>query len=167
MSARLWWVGVHGGAGETTLTTLLPGSRATGHVWPLPIGHDEPPPRVILVARTHASGLKAAQDALRDWAAGDLPVKLLGLVLIADAPGRLPKPLRDLAQLVAGGAPKVWRIPWHEPWRRGEPIELPEAPSDLRSLMEELDELVPPPGSRRPHGLRAATPHPTQGVASV
>ena len=98
---------------------------------------------VVLVARTHASGLKAAQEALRDWAAGDLPVKLLGLVLIADAPGRLPKPLRDLAQLVAGGAPTVWRIPWHEPWRRGEPVEPVEAPAAIRSLLEELEELVP------------------------
>lgn len=143
MAARVWWVGVHGGAGETTLATLLPESRATSHVWPLPVVDDGPAPNVVLVARTHASGLKAAQEALRDWAAGDLPVKLLGLVLIADAPGRLPKPLRDLAQLVAGGAPAVWRIPWHEPWRRGEPVEPVEAPAAIRSLLEELEELVP------------------------
>lgn len=167
MTARVWFVGVHGGAGETTLATLFPDSRGTSHVWPLAVAEDGPPPLVVLVARTHASGLKAAQEALRDWAAGDLPVKLLGLVLIADAPGRLPKPLRDLSQLVAGGAPTVWRIPWHEPWRRGEPVELPEAPAALRSLMEELEELAPTPSSRRPHGLRAAPPHPTQGVASV
>ncbi len=167
MAARVWWVGVHGGAGETTLATLFGGSRATSHVWPLPVAGDVAPPCVVLVARTHASGLKAAQEALRDWAAGDLPVKLLGLVLIADAPGRLPKPLRDLAQLVAGGAPTVWRIPWHEPWRRGEPIEPVEAPAAIRSLMAELEELVSTEGPRRPHGLRAASPHPTQGVASV
>ena len=33
-TVRLWWLGVHGGAGETTLAQLLEGSWETGHAWP-------------------------------------------------------------------------------------------------------------------------------------
>ena len=119
-AARVWWVGAHGGAGESTLARLLAGSRASGHAWPVTVPDTrETRPPVVLVARTHASGLRAAQAAATEWAAGLVPVRLLGLVLIADAPGRTPRALRDLAQLVAGGVPTVWRLPWHEPWRLG------------------------------------------------
>ena len=105
--AAVWWVGAHGGAGESTLEELFVGSRAADHGWPLSAA-SLPPARVVLVARTHAHGLRAAQSAIREWAAGDARVLLLGLVLIADAPGRLPHTLRQLADLIAGGVPAVW-----------------------------------------------------------
>ena len=42
----VWWLGAHGGAGESTLEELFSGSRAAGHAWPLAaIG--EPPVRVV------------------------------------------------------------------------------------------------------------------------
>ena len=88
--AAVWWLGAHGGAGESTLEELFSGSRAADHSWPLTAA-ERPPARVVLVARTHARGLRAAQSAIREWAAGDAQVLLLGLVLIADAPGRLPR----------------------------------------------------------------------------
>src|SRR5450755_5063895 len=100
--AGVWWLGAHGGAGETTLEELFTGSRAADHCWPL-TDANVAPARVVLVARTHAHGLRAAQSAVREWAAGDPEVLLLGLALIADAPGRLPHELRQLADLVAGG----------------------------------------------------------------
>ncbi|GAA3612891.1 hypothetical protein GCM10022266_27170 [Agrococcus terreus] len=37
---------------------------------------------------------------------------VLGLVLIADAPGKLPKPLKELVHVVSGGAPRTWHLPW-------------------------------------------------------
>ena len=95
----VWWVGAHGGAGESTLEELFLGSRAADHRWPL-TGENLPAARVVLVARTHAHGLSAAQSAIREWAAGEARVLLLGLVLIADAPGRLPHALRRLADLI-------------------------------------------------------------------
>ena len=66
----VWFVlGVHGGAGESTLEALLPVARAADHTWPI-----SPDPRrlarVMLVARTNHTGLLAAQLALRDWASG-------------------------------------------------------------------------------------------------
>ncbi|UKA73314.1 hypothetical protein LFT49_21165, partial (plasmid) [Arthrobacter sp. FW306-06-A] len=37
-----------------------------------------------------------------------------------DAPGKLPKALRDFAALIGGGAPRLWMLPWVESWRLGD-----------------------------------------------
>ncbi|MEV0801996.1 MULTISPECIES: DUF6668 family protein [unclassified Kribbella] len=141
----LWWVGVHGGAGETTMSLLLPGSRAANHRWPIP-----PPPvptPVVLVARTHGSGLRAAQRAAVEWASGVVQgVAVLGLVLIADAPGRLPRVLDDFADIVGGGVPRVWDIPWIEEWRRGEAPTPENTPDEVFEVLESI------------YALRAANP---------
>jgi hypothetical protein len=140
-AVSVWWLGAHGGAGESTLEELFSGSRAAEHTWPLAaIGHA--PAHVVLVARTHAHGLKAAQRAIRDWAAGDVPVLLLGLVLIADAPRRLPSALRQLADLIAGGVPAVWSLPWIEAWRIGETPGPSNAPKAARRLLEDLQAMI-------------------------
>ena len=145
--AAVWWLGAHGGAGESTLEELFSGSRAAHHSWPLTAAN-LPPARVVLTARTHAHGLKAAQSAIREWAAGDAQVLLLGLVLIADAPGRLPHGLRQLAGLIAGGVPAVWSLPWIEAWRVGEPPAPHNAPKVVRRLLEDLRAVTEPPVMR-------------------
>jgi hypothetical protein len=142
--AAVWWLGAHGGAGESTLEELFRGSRAADHRWPLSPAQVAPA-RVVLTARTHARGLTAAQSAIREWAGADAPVRLLGLVLIADAPGRLPPPLRRLAELVAGGVPAVWWLPWIEAWRVGEPPARHNAPKVVRRLLEDLRAVTEPP----------------------
>lgn len=116
---HLWVYGVHGGAGESLIAALNSNWSATGHRWPDP---GTPQRAVLLVARTSAHGLNAAHDAIADWAAGRVPgtPALAGLVLVADAPGRLPRPLHDLAKLVAGGVDQSWRIGWSEQWRLGD-----------------------------------------------
>jgi hypothetical protein len=76
---------------------------------------------VVLVARTHASGLRAAQAAARQWASGALPtVRLLGLIAVADAPGKRPRALRELLELISGGVPQTWELPWVEALRLGD-----------------------------------------------
>lgn len=146
-TAPLWWVGVHGGAGESTLERLVPGWAGAGRAWPQTIP-SYTTTRVVLVARSHAAGLQAAQKAITQWAAGAVPLtELLGLVILADAPGRLPRPLRDLAHLVAGGAPRTWHLPWVESWRQGEPVDLHTAPREVRRLVADLTALLPPQGS--------------------
>jgi len=135
--AGVWWLGAHGGAGESTLEELFSGSRGAGRCWPLS-ATNVAPARVVLVARTHAHGLTAAQTAIREWAGGGVDVLLLGLVLIADAPGRLPHGLRRLAGLVAGGVPALWSVPWIEAWRVGEPPAPHNAPKIVRRLLEDL-----------------------------
>jgi hypothetical protein len=137
-AVRLWWLGVHGGAGETTLAQLLEGSWETGHAWPQTEANATERPNVILVARTNARGLRAAQLAAIEWASGSVAVHLHGLVLIADAPGRLPKPLKDFALVVAGGVPRVWRLPWVEAWRLGEPVCAETAPRVVAAFLDEL-----------------------------
>lgn len=137
-TVALWWVGAHGGAGESTLEQLLEGSRAMGHAWPRAEAGESELPNVILVARTSAHGLRSAQLAATEWASGEVAVNLHGLVLIADAPGRLPKPLKDFAQVVAGGVPRVWRLPWVEDWRQGEPVSADTAPKRIVAFLDEL-----------------------------
>lgn len=134
--AALWVVGVHGGAGESTLASLSPDWRAAGHVWPHVSGVKA---QVVLVARTNAKGLKAAQTAAIQWASGHAPdIDLLGLVVIHDAPGRLPRELRDLLQVVSGGVPRTWSVPWVEAWRFDGEISANTAPRDVRRVIDEL-----------------------------
>lgn len=135
-AAGLWVVGAHGGSGESTLAALDPTWQSAGHVWPLTAPH---PARCVLVARSNLTGLLAAQVALRQWAqpAARPAVQLIGLVVVADAPGRLPKPLRDLALLVAGAAPAVWHMDWVEAWRT-DPPTLVNCPRAVRDLVTAL-----------------------------
>lgn len=117
VTAGLWVVGVHGGAGESTLADLDPVYRAAGHVWPT--HPDGTGVHVVLAARTTHRGLTAAQNAARQWAAGLVPhVTLHGLILTPDTDRKLPRPLADLAHRVGGGVPRVWTMPWDENTRR-------------------------------------------------
>lgn len=138
-TAALWWVGVHGGAGETTLATVTADTRAADHAWPIPVTPDTSH-RVVLVARTHYAGLIAAQRAATHWATNPASngIELLGLVLIADAPGRLPRPLRELAEVITGGVPRTWQLPWIPAWRLGPVSAAPSLPAEFRALFAEL-----------------------------
>jgi hypothetical protein len=136
-SAAVWWVGVHGGAGESTLERLFSGSHATDHRWPI-ASDAAGVPAVVLVARTDARGLRAVQRAVRARVEHRLPVELLGLVLMADAPGRLPRVLRELAGVVGGTVPRVWSLPWVEAWRAGEIPSPANSPKQAGVLAVEL-----------------------------
>lgn len=130
--ARLWWVGCHGGSGESTLAALLPATAATDHRWPDP-GEGSAP--VVLVARTSLAGLQAAQRAVGQWAGGQAGnVTLLGLLLLADAPGKLPKelrPTRDLLRAGLLGRAELWEVDWVPGWRLGRP----DVPRDLAAVL--------------------------------
>jgi hypothetical protein len=118
-SAALWVAGAHGGSGESRIADLIGGARATGHCWP--VLQDGNRPRVLLVCRADLRGLTAAQSALMQWASGSAPeLDLLGLAVLADAPGKTPKPLRDFTTIVGGGAPRSWTLPWVEAWRHAD-----------------------------------------------
>ena len=134
----VWWVGAHGGAGETTLERLLLGSRAANHAWPVS-PDPERPAHTMLVARTSYAGLLAAQRALQDWGSGSVPAELDGLVLIADAPGKLPKELRALVGLITSIAPgSIWELPWQAEWRLGHPT-LEHASRQTQQLLHHLN----------------------------
>ena len=129
------WYGLHGGAGVTTLLAAVPGGA---DLHSLPSQHGHPAMPVVAVCRSHAGGLRAAQR----WAAwvSDHPaaVNLLGLVVVADAPGRLPRSLESTIRLVTGGYPRVWRIPFVQLWRVGEPPSAANLPTAGRQLRNDL-----------------------------
>ncbi|MDL4772974.1 MULTISPECIES: DUF6668 family protein [Thermomonosporaceae] len=137
----LWLSSCHGGAGTSTLAAFVANSASAGRYWPAPL-----PPgrsRVLLVARSHAAGLQAAQAAVGQWAAGVLPsVQLLGLVVIADAPGKRPKPLSDLVRLIAGGVPRLWELPWVEAFRLGDPPDRAKPPPAYSRLIRDVDGMI-------------------------
>lgn len=130
-------LGAHGGAGVGSLLRagLSELAADAGRVWP--VGG-----RVLVVARTSVGGLEWARDLARQHASGTGGgAELVGLVLLADAPGRLPGRARGLLELTCGAFPRVWRLPWIETWRlaaTGEP--LPGHPA-LLGLLHELRHL--------------------------
>ena len=138
----LWVVGAHGGAGESTLSALISDSRPTEHAWPLTNEDGGHSPRVLLACRSHMSGLKAAQTALREWASGSAPdIELLGLVVVADAPGKLPKPLREFVAILGGGVPRLWRLPWVDAWRLGD-LKTAQAPKEVHKFLTDIGSLL-------------------------
>jgi hypothetical protein len=141
--ATWWWAGCHGGAGVTTLVSATGCGRDSLRHWPvLSSGASS---KVVLVARTHEAGLRAAQAAARQWASGALPaqVELIGLVLTADAPGKLPRQLHDLARLVSGGVPRTWEIRWHSELRLVQPTCVADGlTAEYRNLATSLTSII-------------------------
>lgn len=111
----LWIVGAHGGAGASTWAHLL-GAGDAGTAWPRHVN----PSRsldIVVCCRSTAAGLRAAQDVAIEWASGALPGQLVGLVVGADAPGRLPRELREQLQITSGAFPRYTFVPWQAQWR--------------------------------------------------
>lgn len=128
----------HGGAGVSCL--LRAGLNAAGAVdaggsWPA-VGP------VLLVGRTSTHGLERARDLARQHASGTAGpgTRLLGLVLVADAPGRPPRRLRELTDLVCGAFDRTWQVPWLEEWRLAAAIESLPVHPELDRLRADLRE---------------------------
>lgn len=113
---RFSWLATHGGAGATTLATVY-GGHDCGRNWPGPAD----PPSVLLVARTHASGLESVSRVLEIFRRGAAPrgLDLDAVVLVADAPGRLPRPLAQRARMLESVI-DVYHVPWVPDWRLGD-----------------------------------------------
>ncbi|MEV1077231.1 DUF6668 family protein [Streptomyces sp. NPDC050211] len=130
---RFSWVGTHGGAGVTTLATVY-GGQDCGRDWPGP----DDPQSVLLVARTHATGLASVLHAVEAFRRGEAPagLDLDAIVLVADAPGRLPRPLTQQVKALESVI-DVYRVPWVQSWRLGDLSGTPpRATADLASLTE-------------------------------
>lgn len=143
-SGAAWLAGAHGGAGASTLSALtnLPEVRA-GAGSQAVLFAARTHRRLLVVARTHAYGLTCAQRLLRDAASVHVPVA--GLALVADAPGRLPPELVDLADLLSGAVldGPVWRVRWAPGLRlqpAGAPVSALRAacPAPVLSVLDEI-----------------------------
>ncbi len=140
-----FWLGVHGGAGVSTVAAAGGGFDAE-RLWPAP--ECEATPIVVAVARTHMCGLIAARTVATQFLAGCAPAGtvLLGLVTVADAPGELPAPLAALRWELDDLYAQVWTVPYLPRLRlHGGPVcgvaELDTVVAQIRSAA--LDHLNP------------------------
>ena len=142
-------LGAHGGAGVSSL--LRAGLDQVA------VDADRRWPQtglVLLVARTSVNGLEWARDLARQHASGHAgDVELLGLVLVADAPGRLPARTAGLRDLIGGAFARTWHLPWLEEWRLAATTEPLPAHPDVQHLAAELARTPP-----LPHHLSCTTP---------
>lgn len=150
----VWLVGVHGGAGTTSLAASLSWAGDAGRRWPGRIGlvRDMDSPLVVLVARTHMSGIVALEHALLSHENDATPAGsiLVGVVTVADSARPLPDSVarrREAAEehaLDLGAEP--WRLPWIEQWRELEPHRLPVwSPDAVTRPVDEGDATRTPP----------------------
>lgn len=138
---RTQLVGLHGGAGTTTLAGLLGSDRVADAGTKVPMGGT---PRVLFVARTHAAGLAVVQEAAQVWAAREISdVQVLGLVLVDDGP-RIGREQLAACRQVMRILPRTWRIGWVEPWRTQSEPDPAGAPRRTRATLRELRTIAAP-----------------------
>lgn len=126
---QFWLVGLHGGAGISTLTAAWPAAGDARRF--MPSGHPAQSPYAAVVARTHREGLEHARDFARQVVCALIPppIRVLGLVLVPDIDRRPNREMRQLARVVASAYPRCWQVPWVPEWRnqRPTPENLPRA----------------------------------------
>lgn len=137
-------MGLHGGAGATTMTQLL-ADRAldVGTAWPVAGGWERPLPHlsVLAVCRNHQAGIRAGLRFARQWAAGWLPAsQLVGIVIIDDGP-QLLEAQKAATRRLAQMTPTGWHVPWHDQWRVEAPT-LATAPRRVKKTIRTITTLV-------------------------
>lgn len=144
-SPWLWWLGVTGGAGVTTLTCALPWSGDALRRCPGVLPGESP--YVVAVTRAHVPGLARAQNLARQHAVGMWPprARLLGLVTVADSPKRLDADTRRYRRLVASAFARSWHVPWVVAWRHRYPSPSEPLPLAVDALAADLAQIVEPP----------------------
>lgn len=118
--SRITVLGLHGGAGATTVATVLgEGVAEVGHDWPLPPEGERV--GVVAVCRSHWRGLNAADRFTQHWAAGNLTgATLLGLLIVDDGPALSEGQKKAMKRLLKR-TPRGLHIPWVEAWRHVSP----------------------------------------------
>ena len=118
--ARLSWqpykAAVEAGAAGRSAEDLAFGVTA-GRAWPNPAL--EPTSVAVVVCRTTMRGLAWARDLAAQYLSGCVPagLRLLGVLTVADQPGRLPPPLAAARGLLAGAYPHCWAVPYVPAYR--------------------------------------------------
>ena len=118
--ARLSWqpykAAVEAGAAGRSAEDLAFGVTA-GRAWPNPAL--EPTNSVVVVCQTTMRGLAWARDLAAQYLSGCVPagLRLLGVLTVADQPGRLPPPLAAARGLLAGAYPHCWAVPYVPAYR--------------------------------------------------
>lgn len=124
-------MGLHGGAGATTVTALLGESASeVGQAWPISqnawTGNAWPIP-VIAVARTDHTGLAAADRFIRSWANGQLTGSKLSALVFIEAGPRTSDARKKATKRLLRMVPRGTHIPWMDSWLEAlpDPARLP------------------------------------------
>lgn len=139
-------MGLHGGAGATTLTALL-GTPASdiGRAWPMSLNawtQREWPIPVIAVARNDHSGLEATDRFIRSWASGQLTGSILSALVIIDAGPNLSDGRKKATKRLLRMVPRGTHIPWIDSW-----LDAPPDPARIPGRLKKIIRLLntPPP----------------------
>ncbi|MEU0538377.1 hypothetical protein [Nocardia sp. NPDC005978] len=150
----VWLIGMHGGAGVSSLAASMSWAGDAGQRWParIGLGADMDSPLVVLVARTHMRGLNTLQRALVAHQKQATPAgsEIVGLITVADSARPLPIPAderrREVEALAFELGAQSWRLGWLEQWRALEPHELAAwEPGSGISPLEDGDPTRTPP----------------------
>ncbi len=137
-------VGLHGGAGTSTLAALIgPEAADCGHSLDELRTVDVP---VLFVTRTHARGLDLAMRIGQQHASRTLePLMVLGVVVVDDAPV-LSKGLARTLRSVEKSLPNCWHLPWDEDLRHDTSLPAPASRGrlsrDVRRILKKAEQLV-------------------------
>uniref|UniRef100_UPI003F49A00D hypothetical protein n=1 Tax=unclassified Streptomyces TaxID=2593676 RepID=UPI003F49A00D len=102
-------MGAHGGAGVSTVTRLLD-PEGRGHAIEIPLGGALPPHYIpVVVARSTAYGLLRTGELLTRWHPG---IPRPWLVIVQDAPIRVPLPVRYRSRALASRTLGVLHVPY-------------------------------------------------------
>lgn len=106
----VWLVGAHGGAGVSTLSHIWAPMGDAGQAWPAGVEN----PYCVLVCRSTKVGLERAHQAALQARAGHAgDIMLLGIAIVADRPGKIPKALNRKIGVIEQHF-RIWRIPYLE-----------------------------------------------------
>ncbi|MFF2088609.1 hypothetical protein ACFVVM_32900 [Nocardia sp. NPDC058176] len=148
-----WLLGAHGGAGVSTLAQMMAPLGDCHRRWPLGRGGESP--LVVIVVRETIPGLVQAHSLLRQYHCGMAGpgARLLGMISVANRPGRSSRSIRRYLDLVQQLVPEQgrWQLDWQDEWPQTKITELPtwqprsQAPEKgtdplraIRPLAEEL-----------------------------
>lgn len=130
-----WYLGVHGGAGETTIASLDAYGHAADHQWPAPGTKHT----VVLVARETVPNLLDLQAAIQHFASGAFPgITVTGAVTIAAAPGKTDRAVKRLLEHLEVGTGHLWRVEWHHAFHLVADPQDAGTPGGLRKTLRNI-----------------------------
>ena len=143
-AVRIAVMGLHGGAGATTVAALLgDGATEVGQSWPVSqnawTGSAWPIP-VVAVARTDHTGLAAADRFIRSWANGQLTGSQLSALVLIEAGPRTSDARKKATKRLLRMVPRGTHIPWMDSW-----LDAPPDPARLPGRIKRIIKLLNTP----------------------
>lgn len=137
-------MGLHGGAGATTLAALLgDGATDVGRAWPIshnPWTAKAWPIPVIAVALNDYTGLRAADTFVRSWATEQLTGSHLSALVLIDAGPRISDARKKSTKRLLRMVPRGTHLPWMDSW-----LDAPPDPARLPVRIKRIIKLLNTP----------------------